>query len=155
MRKSFWWLFLLLGCTNQGEIQQKLSDAYNNLNEDEYIERVLELNNKYSNNFYINIDLAYIYLLDSDYENAELCFKTAEDNIVDNDTEWKYKLYSGLSDLYYAQSKWNSSISAGKKALESNSADPSVVKLTIARANSKSKNFKGTNVLNNPLAKLV
>lgn len=140
MRKTFWLLFLFTACNNQNEIQHKLVNAYNNLNENEYIQIVLDLDAENPGNFYINVDLGYIYLLNSDYENAEKSFDIAEKNRKKRDRDWNYKLYSGLADLRYYQSNWISTIEVGKKALEMNTTDPGVIKLTLAKASSNLHN---------------
>ncbi len=140
--EMIWLISMLTGCVDQGEIQQKLLDAYNNSNGDEYLVKVLELNDQYPDNFYINIDLGYIYLLKNDFYSAKKYLETAQGNRIAKDAEWNYKLYGALSDLHYAQERWQDSIDAGLTALENNSQDPIGIKLTIARAYSQIDNLE-------------
>ncbi len=143
MKKAFLLLLLVTACSkNNNEIQQKLVDAYNNLDEKGYILRLNELDEQFPENFYINIDLGYYYLLNSDYYNANTRFSNAEKNRIKKDREWNYKLYGGIADLRYVQGNWYSVIEAGEKALINNPDDPSVIKLTMAKAFSSVKDYE-------------
>lgn len=142
LKKCCWLLFLFLSCNNNENIKKELNDAYTNLNDTEYFAELNRLIEEYPENYYVNIDMGYLYLLNNDFANAEKHLRTAEANVVKKDKEWGYKLYSALSDLTYLKGMWDDSVSYGEMALSLDENDHATISRTIAKSYLKLKKFE-------------